>query len=59
VLEEGCDPAISVNPKTDESLVGRIFLRDRTVVVASPGLERQAPGRAVPAVVRGPGGGTW
>jgi len=39
---EGYDLVIRVNPDPDESLVGRIFLRDRLVVVASPGLARPA-----------------
>ncbi len=55
MVEEGYDLAIRVNPDPDESLVGRIFLRDRLVVVASPGLVRPADDRAVPAVVRGAG----
>lgn len=53
MVEEGYDLVIRVNPDPDESLVGRIFLRDRLVVVASPGLARPADNRAVPAVVRG------
>ena len=53
MIEEGYDLVIRVNPDPDESLVGRIFLRDRLVVVASPALKRPADGRAVPAVVRG------
>jgi DNA-binding transcriptional LysR family regulator len=56
MVEEGYDLVIRVNPDIDESLVGRIFLRDRLVVVASPKLARPARDRAVPAVVRGPGG---
>lgn len=52
MIEEGYDLVIRVNPDPDESLVGRIFLRDRLVVVASPSLERPAGDRAVPAVVR-------
>ncbi|TWB74963.1 DNA-binding transcriptional LysR family regulator [Nitrospirillum amazonense] len=66
MVEEGYDLVIRVNPDPDESLVGRSFLRDRLVVVASPHLARphldgQADDRTVPAVVRGPagGGGTW
>src|SRR5436309_4194461 len=55
MVEEGYDLVIRVNPDPDESLVGRIFLRDRLVVVASPGLSRPANDRAVPAVVRGAG----
>ncbi len=55
MVEEGYDLAIRVNPQPDESLVGRIFLRDRLVVVASPGLTRPADGQAAPVVVRGAG----
>jgi DNA-binding transcriptional LysR family regulator len=54
-VEEGYDLVIHVNPDPDESLVGRVFLRDRLVVVASPRLGRSADNRAVPAVVRGVG----
>jgi DNA-binding transcriptional LysR family regulator len=53
MVEEGYDLVIRVNPDPDESLVGRIFLRDRLVVVASPGLARPADGVAVPAVISG------
>ncbi|GJD96155.1 LysR family transcriptional regulator [Methylobacterium iners] len=60
MVEEGYDLVIRVNPDIDDSLVGRIFLRDRLVVVASPGLGRPAANRAVPAVVRGlSGGDAW
>jgi DNA-binding transcriptional LysR family regulator len=52
MIEEGYDLVIRVNPDPDETLVGRIFLRDRLVVVASPRLGRHADDRAVPAVVR-------
>lgn len=52
MIEEGYDLVIRVNPDPDESLVGRIFLRDRLVVVASPSLDRPTGDRAVPAVVR-------
>jgi DNA-binding transcriptional LysR family regulator len=53
MIEEGHDLVIRVNPDPDESLVGRIFLRDRLVVVASPNLDRPTDDGAVPAVVRG------
>src|SRR3954453_21265111 len=56
MVEEGYDLVIRVNPDPDDSLVGRIFLRDRLVVVASPGLARPAENVAVPVVVRGAGG---
>jgi DNA-binding transcriptional LysR family regulator len=52
MVEEGYDLVIRVNPDPDESLVGRIFLRDRLVVVAAPGRQRPADGTPVPAVVR-------
>ena len=53
MIEEGYDLVIRVNPDRDENLVGRIFLRDRLVVVASPDLARPARNLAVPAVERG------
>lgn len=52
MVEEGYDLVIRVNPDPDESLVGRIFLRDRLVVVAAPALARPAGKAPVPAVVR-------
>jgi len=52
LIEEGFDLVIRVNPDPDDSLVGRAFLHDRLVVVASPGLARPAGDLAVPAVVR-------
>jgi DNA-binding transcriptional LysR family regulator len=57
LVEEGFDLVIRVNPDQDESLVGRIFLRDR-LLVASPNLARPSLARpkgdaAAPAVVRG------
>jgi DNA-binding transcriptional LysR family regulator len=55
MVEEGYDLVIRVNPDPDESLVGRIFLRDRLLVVASPSLTRPADNLPVPAVVRGAG----
>ncbi|CAO4185921.1 HTH-type transcriptional regulator DmlR [Methylorubrum aminovorans] len=57
MVEEGYDVVIRVNPETDESLVGRVFMRDRLVVVANPALGQPQGNRPVPAVVRGPGGG--
>ncbi|QGZ42356.1 DNA-binding transcriptional LysR family regulator [Pseudoduganella flava] len=53
MVEEGYDLVIRVNPDPDESLVGRVFLRDRLVVVASPSFQRPAADGVVPAVVRG------
>lgn len=57
MVEEGYDLVIRVNPDPDETLIGRIFLHDRLVVVAHPELPRPAKGKAAPAVVYGPGGG--
>jgi DNA-binding transcriptional LysR family regulator len=53
MIEEGYDLVIRVNPEPDESLVGRIFLRDRLVVIASPRLACPARNASVPAIVRG------
>ena len=55
MIEEGFDLVIRVNPDPDDSLVGRVFLRDRLVVVASPALARPAQDLAAPAVVRSAG----
>lgn len=55
MVEEGYDLVIRVNPDPDESLVGRIFLRDRLVAVASPDLKRPRDNLVVPAVMRGAG----
>jgi len=55
MVEEGYDLVIRVNPDPDESLVGRIFLRDRLVVVAGPGLKQPTDNSRVPAVLRGAG----
>jgi DNA-binding transcriptional LysR family regulator len=54
MVEEGYDLAIRVNPTPDETLVGRIFLRDRLVVAASPDLALPTDDSAAPAIVRGP-----
>jgi DNA-binding transcriptional LysR family regulator len=55
MIEESYDLVIRVNPEPDESLVGRVFLHDRLVVVASPDLPPPDGETAVPAVVRGAG----
>jgi len=61
MVEEGYDLVIRVNPDPDESLVGRVLLRDRLVVVASPSLIRSSGNSPVPAVVRDTGsqGKAW
>src|SRR5215831_4041496 len=55
MIEEGYDLVIRVNPDPDESLVRRILMRDRLVVVASPALRRAKGDLAVATVVRGAG----
>lgn len=57
MVEEGYDLVIRVNPDPDENLVGRIFLRDRIVAVASAEFHRPAGGTPIPVVVRGSGAG--
>ncbi|MGJ5176825.1 LysR family transcriptional regulator [Bradyrhizobium oligotrophicum] len=52
MVEEGYDLVIRVNPAPDDSLVGRIFVRDRMVVVAHPALPRPDDGAPVRAIVR-------
>jgi len=52
MIEEGYDLVVRVNPAPDETLVGRIFLHDRLVVVANPDMH-QSTERPVPAIVRG------
>jgi len=60
MIEEGYDLVIRVNPEPDEALVGRVFLRDRLVVVASPELLRPVGDFPVSGVVRGAGNRqTW
>lgn len=57
MVEEGYDLVIRVNPDPDARLVGRIFLRDRLVVVASPELGRPKGTAPAPVVLRG--GEAW
>lgn len=53
MIEEAYDLVIRVNPEPDVNLIGRIFLHDRLVVVASPDFPVPAGDEVVPAVVRG------
>jgi DNA-binding transcriptional LysR family regulator len=53
MVEDGYDLAIRINPDADENLVGRVFLRDRLVVVGKAGPNAVAEGTRIPAVVRG------
>ncbi|HEY8357900.1 MAG TPA: LysR substrate-binding domain-containing protein [Ramlibacter sp.] len=53
MIEDAYDLVIRVNPAPDESLVGRAFLHDRLVAVASPTLLRPTDRTPVPAIARG------
>jgi DNA-binding transcriptional LysR family regulator len=53
MIDEGYDLVIRVNPNPDETLVGRILMRDRLVVVAGPELARPKGDLVAPIVVRG------
>jgi DNA-binding transcriptional LysR family regulator len=55
MVEEGYDLVIRVNPDPDASLVGRIFMRDKLLVVGHPSLARTQDHAPIPAVVRGSG----
>ncbi len=47
MAEEAYDLVIRVNPQPDANLVGRVFLHDRLVVVASLGLAPSSDGTAI------------
>lgn len=53
MVEEAYDLVIRVNPDPDNSLIGRVFLRDRLVVVAPAEMQYPREGESVPVVVRG------
>lgn len=59
MIDEGYDLVIRANPAPDDSLVGRVFLRDSLIVVASPALERPADVVTMPAIVRSDGEKEW
>jgi DNA-binding transcriptional LysR family regulator len=52
MVEEGYDLIVRVNPRPDEELIGRCFVRDRLVVTAAPTLPRPEAGGKVRAVLR-------
>lgn len=54
MIEDAYDLVIRVNPAPDASLIGRVFLRDRLVLVASPDLAMTPDAGPIPVVVRGP-----
>jgi DNA-binding transcriptional LysR family regulator len=51
LIDEGYDLVIRANPKANETLVGRRFVTDRTLVVAPAKLAKPQGDEAVPAVV--------
>lgn len=53
LIEEAYDLVIRVNPEPDANLVGRVFLRDRLVVVARPDFMPPTDRSPLPAVTRG------
>ncbi len=55
LVEEGYDVVIRVNPPPDHTLVGRCFLRDRQVIVATSAVSRPAQDGSAPGVLLGAG----
>jgi DNA-binding transcriptional LysR family regulator len=51
LVEEGYDVVIRVNPRAEQDLIGRCFLRDRLVVVAAPALPQPEAGGKTPAIL--------
>jgi DNA-binding transcriptional LysR family regulator len=52
LIEAGYDVAIRVNPRPDETLVGKRFLRDEVLIVAAPAFARPARRSKGPRSVR-------
>src|SRR5690606_14449284 len=52
LFEEGFDVAVRVNPRTDDSMVGRCIAEDEMLVVAAPSIElpKARAGREPPSV---------
>jgi DNA-binding transcriptional LysR family regulator len=51
MVEEGYDLVVRVNPRPEADLVGRCFVRDRYIVVASSTVQRPQRDETVPAVL--------
>ncbi|MET0383590.1 MAG: LysR substrate-binding domain-containing protein [Burkholderiaceae bacterium] len=52
LVADEIDVVVRVNPRPDNDMVGRCFLRNRQVLVAPPGLPRPALDASFPAVMR-------
>jgi DNA-binding transcriptional LysR family regulator len=51
MVEEGYDLVVRVNPRPEADLMGRCFVRDRYIVVASSTVQRPRRDETVPAVL--------